>query len=370
MQHNNKLPRFISVTNQKGGVGKTTTSVNVAASLAHLGFKTLLIDLDPQGNASSGVGVDRHSSSTIYDVLIGQKELAECIQPTAQENLSVIPANPNLIGAEVELINAISREKKLKTALKKLPQDFKFVVFDCPPSLGLLTINAFTASHSLIIPTQCEYYALEGLGQLLTTFQIVKEDLNENLEIEGVVLTMYDPRNKLTHEVVKELKQHFPEKLYDAVIPRNVKLSESPSFGKPIILYDPESKGCSAYLSLTKEMLGRNGILVEEPPKLDLVGAVPVLELPELEKTEEIQEVGAQEANPDLETPQIESASIDVAPVVLETRQETTEVSAKPIDLNSDLTAEQWKELELATAPDAVISGGQEPEVKLEEQST
>lgn len=253
-------PKFISVANQKGGVGKTTTSVNLAADLAYLGFKTLLIDLDPQGNASSGLGIDRHTSSTIYDVLIGQKELTECIQTTPLTDLHVIPANPNLIGAEVELINAISREKKLKTALKKLPEDFKFVVFDCPPSLGLLTINAFTASHSILIPTQCEYYALEGLGQLLTTFQIVKEDLNESLEIEGVVLTMFDPRNKLTHEVVRELKSHFPEKLLNSNIPRNVKLSESPSFGRPIILYEPTSKGCAAYLQLAKELLTRWGL--------------------------------------------------------------------------------------------------------------
>lgn len=256
-------PKVVSVANQKGGVGKTTTAVNLAASLAVAGKKTLLIDLDPQGNATSGLGIDRHTSSTIYDVLIGRKELPDCIQPTELLTLCVIPANQNLIGAEVELINAISREKKLKLALKKLPKDFEFVIFDCPPSLGLLTINAFTASHSILIPTQCEYYALEGLGQLLSTYQIVKEDLNENLEIEGVVLTMFDPRNKLTHEVVKEMKSHFPEKLYETVIPRNVKLSESPSFGKPVVIYDPESKGCLAYLELAKEFLRRNNISTE-----------------------------------------------------------------------------------------------------------
>lgn len=268
------LPRFISVANQKGGVGKTTTSVNVAADLAFLGFKTLLIDLDPQGNASSGLGLDRHASSTIYDVLIGQKEVPEVLQQTELENLFVIPANPNLIGAEVELINAISREKKLKQALKKLPTDFKFVVFDCPPSLGLLTINAFTASHSILIPTQCEYYALEGLGQLLSTYQIVREDLNESLEIEGVVLTMFDPRNKLTHEVVKEMQQHFPDKLYEAKIPRNVKLSESPSFGKPIVIYDPESKGSAAYLELTREMLRRWNVAVQATESVELAPAI------------------------------------------------------------------------------------------------
>jgi len=371
MQQNNTLPRFISVTNQKGGVGKTTTSVNVAASMASLGFKTLLIDLDPQGNASSGVGVDRHSSATIYDVLIGQKDLLECIQPTALENLFVIPANPNLIGAEVELINAISREKKLKAALKKLPGDFKFVIFDCPPSLGLLTINAFTASHSLIIPTQCEYYALEGLGQLLTTFQIVKEDLNENLEIEGVVLTMYDPRNKLTHEVVKELKQHFPEKLYESVIPRNVKLSESPSFGKPIILYDAESKGCSAYLSLAREILGRLGVAGEAAISAPRQGVEtgpeevqPVVEVEQARVAEKDQEIQIDTTGIDLSdkgAPQEEQASIEGAADGRGNSTEwVSEVSradqAVEVQTGAELTPEQWEELERATAPETAVT--------------
>jgi chromosome partitioning protein len=315
-------PRFISVANQKGGVGKTTTSVNLAADLAYLGYKTLLIDLDPQGNASSGLGIDRHTASTIYDVLIGQKELPECIQPTPLEGLFVVPANPNLIGAEVELINAISREKKLKTALKKLPEDFHFVIFDCPPSLGLLTINAFTASHSILIPTQCEYYALEGLGQLMSTFQIVKEDLNESLEIEGVVLTMFDPRNKLTHEVERELKQHFPETLYNTHIPRNVKLSESPSFGKPIILYEPESKGCVAYLSLAKEALERWGMFGEEQARL-------------LERVGKPDEVAPEMATPEVVEPELVLPQADVGEttaecateMVTETAQEIAEVA-------------------------------------------
>ncbi len=387
MQNNNTLPRFISVTNQKGGVGKTTTSVNVAASLAHLGFKTLLIDLDPQGNASSGVGVDRHSSATIYDVLIGQKDLVECIQPTALDNLFVIPANPNLIGAEVELINAISREKKLKSALKKLPIDFKFVIFDCPPSLGLLTINAFTASHSLIIPTQCEYYALEGLGQLLTTYQIVKEDLNESLEIEGVVLTMYDPRNKLTHEVVKELKQHFPEKLYDAVIPRNVKLSESPSFGKPIILYDAESKGCSAYVSLSREILSRLGIQVEEPvnalqQESVVSEAVEISPLPaqEAEKAEEVQQLVVDSEGLTQEAPQNEQVLIEEGPLAGDSRgvaaevvpsldMEATSVADAQFTLEGELTDEQWRALELATAPESVAVETNGSEVKVDEHT-
>lgn len=250
----------ISITNQKGGVGKTTTSVNLAASLAAAGYKTLLVDLDPQGNASSGLGIDRFVSKTVYDVLIGAISLNEAIQDSPIELLKVIPANQNLIGAEVELINAISREKKLKNALKELPDDFDFVIFDCAPSLGLLTINAFTASDSIMIPLQCEYYAMEGLGQLLNTYQIVKEDLNEDLQIEGILLTMFDPRNKLTHEVVKEMKSHFPEQLYEAKIPRNVKLSEAPSFGKPVLIYDMESKGCRAYMDVASELLVRSGL--------------------------------------------------------------------------------------------------------------
>lgn len=249
----------ISITNQKGGVGKTTTSVNLAACLAAGGHKTLLIDLDPQGNASSGLGIDRFVSSTVYDVLIGKIGLNDAMQSSPLENLKVIPANQNLIGAEVELINAISRERKLKNALKELSDDFSFVIFDCPPSLGLLTINAFTASDSIMIPLQCEYYAMEGLGQLLNTYQIVKDDLNEDLYIEGIILTMFDPRNKLTHEVVKEMEGHFGNELYQTRIPRNVKLSEAPSFGKPVILYDIDSKGGQAYLDLAKEFLERNG---------------------------------------------------------------------------------------------------------------
>lgn len=312
--------KVIAVANQKGGVGKTTTAVNLAASLASKGHKTLLIDLDPQGNASSGLGVDRHTSSTIYDVLIGRKELTECVQPTEQPELYVIPSNQNLIGAEVELINAISREKKLKAALKKLPEDFQFVIFDCAPSLGLLTINAFTASDSLLIPTQCEYYALEGLGQLLNTFQIVKEDLNEGLDIEGVLLTMFDPRNKLTHEVVKEIKAYFPEKVFTTYIPRNVKLSESPSFGKPVLLYDRESKGCAAYLELAAELLARNGLEDQIDTRSD--SAVQVESAAELENKINI-----------IDSHQVELAAEPIAAEEVIVADVVSEVSSENSDL-------------------------------------
>jgi chromosome partitioning protein len=322
----------ISVANQKGGVGKTTTSVNFAASLAAAGHKTLLIDLDPQGNASSGLGLERYSAKTIYDVLIGRIGLVEAIQGSSLEKLFVIPANQNLIGAEVELINAISRERKLKTALKSLPDDFEFVVFDCPPSLGLLTINAFTASDSLLIPIQCEYYAMEGLGQLLNTYQIVKDDLNEDLTIEGIVLTMYDPRTKLTHEVVKEMKAHFKNELYETAVPRNIKLSEAPSFGKPVILYDHLSKGALAYMHLVDEFLIRNGIENPDWKKIlsELFPPPPPEVLAEMED----------EASP------VELRGDMAAEITDDIAEETPLVAAEEVEsqeLSSESSEETWK---------------------------
>ncbi|MEG0385613.1 ParA family protein [Solibacillus cecembensis] len=253
------MGRIIAIANQKGGVGKTTTSVNLSACLAFLGKKVLLIDIDPQGNASSGLGVRKGDlESCVYDVLINDEDIKEVIQQTKIDNLYVVPATISLAGAEIELVSTISREVRLKKALQEVKERFDFIIIDCPPSLGLLTINALTAADALIIPVQCEYYALEGLSQLLSTVRLVQKHLNKSLMIDGVLLTMLDARTNLGIQVIDEVKRYFQDKVYHSIIPRNVRLSEAPSHGKPIIIYDAKSRGAELYLEFAREVI-KNG---------------------------------------------------------------------------------------------------------------
>lgn len=253
------LGRIIAIANQKGGVGKTTTSVNLSACLAILGKKVLIIDIDPQGNASSGLGVRKGDlESCVYDVLINDEDIKDVIQQTDVENLYIVPATISLAGAEIELVSTISREVRLKKSLQEIKNNFDFIIIDCPPSLGLLTINALTASDALIIPVQCEYYALEGLSQLLSTVRLVQKHLNKELMIDGVLLTMLDARTNLGLQVIDEVKRYFQDKVYRSIIPRNVRLSEAPSHGKPVILYDAKSRGAEIYLEFAREVI-KNG---------------------------------------------------------------------------------------------------------------
>ena len=253
------MGRTIAIANQKGGVGKTTTSVNLSACLAYLGKRTLLIDIDPQGNASSGVGINkREIEGCIYDVLIEDEPMLSYIHETKIENLWIVPATMSLAGAEIELVSAISREVRLKRALDEVKGSYDYIIIDCPPSLGLLTINALTAADGVLIPVQCEYYALEGLSQLLSTVRLVQKHLNKELVIEGVLLTMLDARTNLGLQVIEEVKKYFREKVYRSIIPRNVRLSEAPSHGKPIILYDVRSRGADTYTELAREVI-KNG---------------------------------------------------------------------------------------------------------------
>lgn len=254
------LSRVISIANQKGGVGKTTTAVNLSTILAKKGKKVILIDGDPQGNATSGLGIDKEVEYSLYDVLINEVDITKTLQDTCVKTLKVCPSNMDLAGAEVELVNQMSREQRLKERIDQIRDDYDFIIIDCPPSLGLITLNSFTASDSVLIPVQCEYYALEGLGQLLNTINLVKKHLNKKLEIEGAVLTMYDIRTNLSNQVVKEVKRYFDDKVYKTVIPRNIKLSEAPSFGMPISLYDPKSKGARCYEKLAREVLKENDV--------------------------------------------------------------------------------------------------------------
>jgi chromosome partitioning protein len=250
------LGRIIAIANQKGGVGKTTTSVNLSACLAHIGKKVLLIDTDPHGNATSGVGVNKGDvQKCIYDILIDDTDFHEVILTTKVENLDIIPATISLAGAEIELVSTISREVRMKHAIQGVKEQYDYIIIDCPPSLGLLTINALTASDSILIPVQCEYYALEGLSQLLSTIRLVQKHLNEHLTIDGVLLTMFDARTNLGIQVIEEVKKYFQDKVYRTIIPRNVRLSEAPSHGEPIIVYDSRSRGAEVYLELAKEVV-------------------------------------------------------------------------------------------------------------------
>ncbi len=249
---------IIGIANQKGGVGKTTTAINLASSLAIAEKKTLLIDIDPQGNSTSGVGIEKNNVDiSIYEVLLGDASIVEGIKDTEIKYLQILPSNINLVGAEVELVGATNREYRLKNSLIPIKDDYEFIIVDCPPSLGLLTINTLTAADSLIIPIQCEYYALEGLGQLLNTIKLVQKKLNPRLEIHGVLLTMYDGRLNLSRQVAEEARKFFADKVFDTVISRNVRLSEAPGFGRPIMLYDILCTGSANYMNLAKEVLAR-----------------------------------------------------------------------------------------------------------------
>jgi|GEM_PF-52152 len=249
------LPRIIAIANQKGGVGKTTTAVNLGASLAELGFRVLVVDLDPQGNATTGLGINgRNVQASVYDVIMNDSPVEDCVEPTSLKNLFVVPATIDLAGAEIELVPAFSRELKLRRALEEVRDEYDFMLIDCPPSLGLLTVNGLAAADDVIVPIQCEYYALEGLGQLLRNVALVRTNLQPALEVRGIILTMYDARTKLAGQVEREVREHFGPKVYRTVVPRTVRLSEAPSFGQPIIVFDSTSRGAIAYRELAKEV--------------------------------------------------------------------------------------------------------------------
>lgn len=252
------MGKVISIANQKGGVGKTTTAVNLSTILAKRGKKVLMIDADPQGNATSGLGINKDVNFSVYDVLVDDIEIENTVQQTMVKNLEVCPSNINLAGAEVELVSMMSREQRLKEKIDNQKDKYDYIIIDCPPSLGLITLNAFTASDSVLIPVQCEYYALEGLGQLINTINLVKKHLNKNLTVEGALLTMFDIRTNLSNQVVKEVNKYFENKVYKTVIPRNVRLSEAPSYGMPISVYDPKSKGAKSYDKFVKEFIKKN----------------------------------------------------------------------------------------------------------------
>lgn len=257
------MGKIIAVANQKGGVGKTTTSITLSTMLAMKGKNVMLIDADPQGNATSGVGIDKKMEKSVYEVLVDEVSINDTLLDTKVKNLKVCPSNINLAGAEVELVSMMSREQRLKEKLEEVKEKYDYIIIDCPPSLGLITLNSFTAADTVLIPIQCEYYALEGLGQLINTINLVKKHLNKELEVEGALLTMYDVRTNLSNQVVKEVKNYFGDKVYKTVIPRNIKLSEAPSYGMPISIYDPKSKGAKSYEKFVKEFLKNNEIVTK-----------------------------------------------------------------------------------------------------------
>lgn len=250
------MARVICIANQKGGVGKTTTTVNLSTALTQIGKRVLILDMDPQGNASSGLGIKRHEGQerNIYHALVGQISISQATHNTQQQLLKIVPANPDLVGAEIELVDMPRREYRLKSGLAEVADQYDYILIDCPPSLGLLTVNALCAADSFLVPLQCEYYALEGLSQLLNTAGIIKKNLNSTLKIEGIVLTMFDSRNNLAHQVVSEIQNHFKDKVFNAIIPRNVRLSEAPSHGQSIFDYDAKSVGAKKYLELAIEL--------------------------------------------------------------------------------------------------------------------
>ena len=266
------MGKIIAITNQKGGVGKTTSAINLAASFAALEYKTLLVDADPQANATSGLGHNPKTvGSGIYECMIGEAKIEESVLKTELDFLEILPAHIDLVGAELEMINLENREEKMKKVLKKIKDAYDFIIIDCSPSLGLITVNALTASDSVIIPVQCEYFALEGLGKLLNTIKIIQNRLNPDLEIEGILLTMYDVRLRLSNQIVEEVRVHFRNSVFNTIIPRNIKVSEAPGFGIPVIAHDATGKGAVSYMNLAKEILDKNK-MTEQPAELRLSG--------------------------------------------------------------------------------------------------
>lgn len=256
------MGKIIAVANQKGGVGKTTTAINLAASFAALDFKTLIVDADPQANSTSGVGINpKDVEASIYECMMGSVQVQDAILETNMSSLDLVPSNIDLVGAEVEMVDIENRETRMRESLVSIKDRYDFVIIDCSPSLGLITVNAMTAADSVIIPVQCEYFALEGLGKLLNTIRIIQSRLNTNLEIEGILLTMYDVRVRLSNQVVEEVKKHFENIVFKTIVPRNIKLSEAPSFGVPVIMHDAESKGAVSYLNLATEIAGNNALI-------------------------------------------------------------------------------------------------------------